>query len=411
MSEQNFPDNTLYVMDNLEALRGLNSGTVDLIASDPPFNTGTERAGRDGSYHDDWRWEKDPRAAGQPVLLEWLEEIRELRPALAAVIETTRLTGGENSAAHLCFLGIRLLEMRRVLRPHGSIYLQCDHRSSAGIRMAMDAVMGVGNFRSEIVWQRTNSHNGNVRYGNVTDSILYYAGGEATWNAQHHERSEEELGGCRVDALGRSYRTSDLTAPNQARTFRWRGVKPTKNRSWAYSKERLEELWEAGRIMTDREGRPRLRGLIQYLDEMPPGPPLQNLWTDIPRLGNTASERTGAPDQKPVPLYERIIQASSNPGDLVLDPFVGSGTTLIAAHQLGRRWLGMELRENAAQLACRRLLEAGIDVDERSAPRQSLVPELRARCEVRRDADVRTDQEATENSTKPSQAKTPARRG
>lgn len=386
MSEQNFPDNTLYLMDNLAALRGMAGETVDLVATDPPFNTGVERNGRGGSYRDDWHWEDDPRATLQPVRREWLEEIGDRSRPLAAVIEAARLTQGKDSAAYLCFLGIRLLEMLRVLRPHGSIYLQCDHRASAGIRMAMDAVFGAKNFRSEIVWQRTNAHNGNVRYGTVTDSILYYAGAGAPWNPQYHERSEEEMAGYRVDALGRSYKTNDLTAPNLSRRFAWRGVRPPANRSWAHSEERLEELWEAGRITADREGRPLLRGMIQYLDEMPPGPPLQNLWTDVPRIGNTAGERTGAPDQKPVALYERIIEASSHPGDLVLDPFMGSGTTLIAAHRVGRRFLGMEIGEEAVDLAAGRLLAAGIDVDTQQAARRSILPELRARCRVLREA-------------------------
>ena len=163
MSEQNFPDNTLYELDNLDVLRGMNSETVDLIATDPPFNTKRNRSGTAGFYVDNWKWGDTGRLPDQwkwnEVHPKWLEEIKDDSPALFQVIEAARECHDDGIAAFLCFLSVRLLEMHRVLKPTGSIYLHCDHTANAYIRMCMDAIFGHRNFRNEIVWCYTGPSN------------------------------------------------------------------------------------------------------------------------------------------------------------------------------------------------------------------------------------------------------------
>ena len=364
---QNFPDNVLYETDNLDVLKGMNSETIHLIAADPPFNTGTKRSGKSGSYTDRWRWAKndapplDPNSWNE-VSPNILEEVREKSDALHQVITASSRSRGDDTAAYLCYLGIRLIEMHRVLASGGSLYLHCDHSISPYIRIALDSIFGAGNFHNEIVWKRTQAHNNSPRYGNITDSILYYTKGKGTWNKQYHMRSDRELGEYRKDSKGRSYKTNDLTAPDPHPSggFEWRGTTPPSTRHWAYTYKKLEELWEAGRIKTDKMGRPLKRGHIQYLDEMPPGPPLQNLWTDIERVGSNARERTGSPDQKPLAIYERIILTSSNPGEVVMTPFAGSGTVIIAARKHDRRWVGIDPRPDTRFHIARRMLDMKI---------------------------------------------------
>ena len=192
MADQNFPDNVLYNMDNLDVLRGMNSETVDLVATDPPFNKKRNRSASAGQYEDAWRWEDDPSMAQrpdqwlwQPVHRAWLDEIHDDNNALFQVIEATRVTQDDDTAAFLCFLGVRLMEMHRILKPTGSIYLHCDHSTNAYIRMVMDEVFGKRNFRNEIVWQRTITKKGNLTKGLAHDAdiILRYSKSEQfVWN-------------------------------------------------------------------------------------------------------------------------------------------------------------------------------------------------------------------------------------
>ena len=346
--------NILYLADNLEAMRGMEGRSVDLIATDPPFNKGNTRTARKASYQDSFNWEDLPGCNGNPVPRAWMKEIQERNQALGQVARAAEASSGPEAGAYLCFLGVRLLEMRRLLRDSGSIYLQCDHAASAHIRMAMDSVFGHRNFRNEIVWKRTNAHNDGRKFGCITDSILYYALPGYTWNQERSPYSEEQMRRYAQEGEGRLYTGGTLASPRPypGRMFTWRGVMP--RNGWRYSLERLEELWEEGRILTRPDGRPRLDGLKIYLDETL-GKPIQNLWDDIPRVSNTGRERNGHPDQKPLALYRRIILASSNPGDLVLDPFSGSGTTLAAAQELGRRWTGIEPRREAVETTLQRL--------------------------------------------------------
>ena len=191
MAEQNFPDNVLYELDNLDVLRGMNSETVDLIATDPPFNTRRNRAGTAGFYVDNWKWGDTGKLPDQWAWNEvhpvWMEQIKDDNRALYEVINAARTCHGEDIAAFLCFLSVRLLEMRRVLKPTGSIYLHCDHTANGYIRMAMDAVFGARNFRNEIAWCYTGPGSPGMRqFNRKHDTIFWYAKG-ARWTFNSNE--------------------------------------------------------------------------------------------------------------------------------------------------------------------------------------------------------------------------------
>lgn len=322
MTTPNFINRTLYHRDNLEVLRGMNSGIVHLIATDPPFNKNRDfhatpdSLAAGGGFQDRWSWERD-------VHQTWLDQIKDDWPAVDAVIETAKGSYGSDIAAFLAFMAVRLMEMRRVLRDNGSIYLHCDPTAAAYLKVLMDAVFGYQQFCNEIVWQRTESHNTANRYGNIADVILFYAKSQqAVWHRHFHEHqgqkySEQQRKRFRYVADdGRLYKLENLTAPridSDSGKFEWRGTTPGPTRGWGYTLAQLERWWAEGRIHVKRDGTPRTDGLKVYLDESE-GKPLQNIWTDIPRIPNTSSERTGWPTQKPLALYERIIQASQQSG-------------------------------------------------------------------------------------------------
>ena len=365
MGEPNFKNRTLYHHDNLAVLRGMNSNSVHLIATDPPFNKSRDfhatpdSLASGASFQDRWSWRDD-------IHDDWLIEIQRDHPEVWSVITSAKEVYGDDMAAFLCWMGVRLLEMHRVLREDGSMYLHCDHTASHYLKALMDAIFGRRNFRSEITWQRTEAHNTANYYGNISDIILFYTkSDEATWNRNFHEYGEGEeryseqfLKRFRhVDETGRRYRVDDLTAPrpnSDSGKFTWRGTTPGPTRGWGYTLEQLEQWWSEGRIHTKRDGTPRMDGLKRFLDESE-GKPLQNIWTDISRIANTSSERTGYPTQKPLTLYERIVKVSSDEGDIVLDPFCGCATTPIAAERLGRQWIGIDIWDGAADVVRQRM--------------------------------------------------------
>ena len=323
MPEANFPNTVLYEKDNLEVLRGMNSSTVDLIATDPPFNTKRSRSGTAGFYVDNWRWGDTRSLPDQwkwnEVHPRWLEEIKDDHPALFQAIESAKLCQDEDTAAFLCFLSVRLLEMHRILKPTGSIYLHCDPTASHYIKTCMDAIWGKTNFRNEIVWQMKTTSGFKSRANNWIrdhDTLLYYHGsGTPTFNKEYRPYSEK------------------------------------------YIKSMFKGVDEEGRRYRQRTNK------RYYADEG--GIPLGNVWTDIHsfQTATQSKERTGSPDQKPLALYERIIKASSNEGDIVLDPFCGCATTIIAAHNLNRRWVGIDRRKDARYHIITRLM--GVTPKER----------------------------------------------
>ena len=356
--------NRLYYGDCLTIMRDMGLGAVDLIYLDPPFSsnrdynaiykdeTGRPLPDQIEAFCDMWTLDEAREKAirHMPVLMRengiedsvvqfwriWMNALRKTNPRLLA---------------YLSYMVERLVPMKAILKPTGSIYLHCDPTASHYIKVMMDGIFGHENFRNEITWQRTESHNTADRYGNVADTILYYAASpSAVWNPQYQPYSEAQQKRHRHrDKDGRLYRLDDLTAPrpnSESGKFKWRGTTPPKNRGWGYRLERLEEWWLEGRIQTKRDGTPRMDGLKRYLDESP-GKAVQNIWTDIPRIPNTSSERMGYDTQKPLKLLRRIINASSNPGNVVFDPFCGCATTLEAAHQLGRQWIGIDIAIHA----------------------------------------------------------------
>ena len=374
----NFKPNTLFLGDNLPVLRGMNSDVVDLIYLDPPFNSKRQYAGTIGTdaeratFDDTWRWDSlDER---------WLGEIDRRCPALSAVVHAAKLTQGDGTAAYLAFMGVRLLELNRVLKSSGSIWLHCDGTASHYLKAAMDAVFGKANFRNEVIWRRTNAHPLSLRkFEAVTDSLLYFAkSGDFLFHGDRTPMSQAQLAALftRHDERGR-YTTTDLTggkAGGKEAYKPFKGVKPSAGRAWAppvlaklpqWAREALGDgyaeldqlakchaLDRIGLIYWTKQGRPRFK---RYADAAP-AQPVPNLWNDIkPASGD---ERTGWATQKPLALLQRIIKASSNAGDLVLDPFAGCATCCVASAMEGRRWVGIEACEAASEIVEVRLSEA-----------------------------------------------------
>jgi site-specific DNA-methyltransferase (adenine-specific) len=385
-------ENVLYYGDNLDILRRyIKDETVDLIYLDPPFNSnvtynvlfgernGSQAAAQIKAFEDTWQWDQAAARAYQ----ETVEGGGRVSQALQGLY---LLLGSSNMMAYLAMMAPRLVELHRVVKRTGSIYLHCDPTASHYLKIVMDAVFGHDGFRNEINWVRTNAHNLKSRFWpKVSDIILYYTKGpDWVWHEQYQPYSREQLKRYRVDEdSGRLFTGQDLTITggSKGRQFEWRGAKPPANRSWGYSVERLEQLWGEGKILTKRDGSPRLDGLKVFLDEMP-GKVVSSVWDDIRRLGNTAAERLGYPTQKPEALLERIIRASSHEGDLVLDPFCGCGTAIVVAQRLGRRWIGIDITHLAITLMKHRLQGAfGDEVTYQVIGEPVSLPDARALAE------------------------------
>ena len=373
---------TLFLEDNLPVMRGLDSESVDLIATDPPFNKGvgafegTTKAGVDVEFKDVWHW--------GDVQEKWVADIEGDHPRLYNVIRAANSAAGDGMGAFLCWMSVRILEMHRVLKPNGSIYLHCDPTASHYLKAMMDAIFGPENFRNEVVWKRHSGRTGGKQFGRVHDIILFYSNGsDYTWNEQHlpHDEGYVKRAYRHKDKRGR-FRVDNLTAPGTSdgeSGKSWRGIDPTtRGNHWRTPTKggmndfiiendlipgwpdeypgvhaRLDVLDEAGLIFwpAKQGGMP---GLKRYLKSAK-GPGVEDIITDIKRLEANSKERTGYPTQKPLALYKRLVAASSNPGDMVLDPFAGCATTCVAAEQLGRQWIGIDIQEKAGTVIRDRL--------------------------------------------------------
>ena len=341
----NFHNRTLFHGDNLAFLRGMNSETVHLIATDPPFNKNRDFHATPDSlaagakFKDRWRWDADVHEV-------WIDRIQDDWFAVSQVIQVARAAYGDDMAAFLCWLGVRLMEMHRILRPDGSLYLHTDDTAFAYLKILLDAIFGSDNLRAQIVWRRYGSHNDAKKYGRVCDLILFYAkDGKGVWNGAWAPLDK--------DYVRRTYRHKDqrgryMTAPlhtgglrGGGYTYEFRGHL----RTWRYPEARMRELERDNRLHESATGSGPPRRKV-YLSESK-GRNASNVWTDIKPLAGSHKERTGFPTQKPLALYERIIQASSNEGDFVLDPFCGCATTPIAAERLKRKWVGMDIWDGA----------------------------------------------------------------
>jgi len=317
-------------------------GGIKLIYIDPPFDVGAdfsmdiEIGGSTGSPTETFT--KKPNV---------LEEL------------AYRDTWGKGADSFIAMIYERLMLMRDLLAEDGSIYVHCDWRVNAYLRLVLEEIFSRAFFQNEITWIRTNAHNMQTQgYARSQETIFFATKSESfIFNEQRTEYGDAQLSRYKKDEDGRLYTGRDMTfsSVNQNRQFEWRGTKPPPNRSWGYTLEKLEELWAQGRILTKQDGTPRLDGLKVYLDETK-GKPLTTLWDDVGRIGNTSSERIGYPTQKPEALLERIIKASSKENDIVADFFCGSGTTLAAAEKLGRKWIGSDLGKFAIHTTRKRLI-------------------------------------------------------
>ena len=360
-------ENTLYYGDNLDILkRHIPDETVDLVYLDPPFKSnqnynvlfkeknGSQAASQIRAFEDTWTWGQDDES----VYADLVTKGGKVADCLQAF---RTFTGPCDMLAYLVMMAPRLIELRRVMKPTGSIYLHCDPAASHYLKMLMDAIFSAVNFRNEIIWERTNVHNDARRkFPDVSDTILFFSKtNQYIFHTQFVEYSDDHIESCYkyADKDGRKYTTRDLRSPHPRPnlTYEYKGYKPHAN-GWSISKEKMEEYDRLGLIIFPRSPTGRLR-LKRYLDEMP-GTPARNIWTDIRPIQAQAAERLGYPTQKPEALLERIIQASSNEGDIVLDPFCGCGTTIAAAQKLKRRWIGIDITHLAITLMKKRLLDA-----------------------------------------------------
>ena len=357
--------NRLYYGDNLSVLREhVRSESVDLVYLDPPFNsnanynilfkspTGSSSDAQIEAFEDTWHWNDVAEDAFDQVARSGNTKAFDLLNAMRGFLDENDMM------AYLSMMAIRLIELHRVLKPTGSLYLHCDPTASHYLKLLLDGVFGADKFRNEIVWKRTTPKGlAFSRFASNHDVILVYQRGDSTtWNASYSPHSEDYLERYNLidEVTGKRFQATSLINPNSNRpnlTYEFGGH----TRVWRWTKERMLAASDAGLIyFPARGGIPREK---RFLDEQE-GVPLSDVWTDIPPLNSQAQERLGYPTQKPLALLERIIAASSNPGDVVLDPFCGCGTAVHAAQKLGRQWIGIDITHLAISLIEKRMKAA-----------------------------------------------------
>lgn len=366
---------TLYFGDNLNILRDkISPESIDLIYLDPPFNSkrnynllfrtpkGHESDAQITAFEDSWQWGDQAEKEFDEILKQPNTNVAEMVRALRQFLKTQN---GQDSdiMAYLVMMANRLLEMYRVLRPTGSLYLHCDPTASHYLKVVMDSIFGAENFRNEIIWQRTSSHNDSKKWASVHDTILFYSKSSSfIWNrifTEHDKkyvdtfyRHSDDRGIYRLDHIIRSA----TMGPRPNLSYEFKGYKP--EWGWRVVREKLEALDADNRIEWSSTGRPYLK---RYLEEQS-GTPIKSVVTDILPISAQAAERLGYPTQKPLALLERIISASSPVGGVVCDPFCGCGTAVHAAQKLGRDWIGIDITHLAIRLIEKRLREAFPDL-------------------------------------------------
>ncbi|MCZ8141019.1 MAG: DNA methyltransferase [Acetobacteraceae bacterium] len=373
--------NRLFYGDNLAVLRGRDADgkplipdeSIDLIYLDPPFNSAATynvlfRA-PDGkmsdsqleAFEDSWHWGDAAAAAYEDVLTQsvYTDASVLLRGIVTAL-------GKNDMTAYLAMMAVRLIELHRVLKPTGSLYLHCDPTASHYLKILLDGIFGAENFVNELVWKRSDAHNdarqGAKHFGRIHDVIFFYrktGSPDRVFNVLYNPLPQKTIDSWYrniEEGTGRRYNKADVTGPGGAAKgnpfYEWNGI----SRYWRYSKERMQRLHDEGKLVYSKSGMTYEK---RYLDASR-GVSVQDLWDDVEMLRglNATGERLGYPTQKPLALLERIINASSNPGDVVLDPFCGCGTTVHAAEKLGRRWVGIDVTHLAISLVERRLKDA-----------------------------------------------------
>jgi len=367
MAKSPFESNTLYYGDNLEVLRKyFPDNCIDLVYLDPPFNskadynilfkesTGEESVAQIQAFSDFWHWDK----MAEKTYLEIQED-----PKLTDMIQFLHAHLGRNDMmAYLVMMTIRLRELHRVLRSTGSLFLHCDTTASHYLKLVLDSIFEPQNFHNEIVWKRFNFHADAKRFGKVADRILFYSkSGDYKFSRQMapYKKVYIESKFKYTDENGRRFRLSDLNPPaNRGPVYEFHGV----TRAWRFTKEKMLKLEKDGRIYT----KSRVPQLKRYLDELEArgGAAVHEIWDDIPAINSQAKERIGFQTQKPTKLLERIIEASTGEGDLVVDPFCGCGTTIMASQMLKRRWIGIDITHLAISLIRSRLKEIHVQANK-----------------------------------------------
>jgi site-specific DNA-methyltransferase (adenine-specific) len=366
--------NKLYFGDNLHVLREhIADESVDLVYLDPPFNSnanynilfkspeGADSDAQIEAFEDTWHWNESAEEAFDDVMRSGNSDAFELLNAMR------RFLGDNDMMAYLAMMAVRLIELHRVLKPTGSLYLHCDPTASHYLKLLLDAVFGADRFRNEVTWKRTTTHSDSKTWSRVSDIILFYTKGKSfTWNTPREAHNDDYVTTKyrHDDGDGRGlYRLDNMTSPNPRPNmmYEWEGF-PFPPMGWRYQRETMQRLHDEGRIYYPKnpdgsyriDRRPQLK---RYLNEMEGGV-MGTIWSDISPLNSQAQERLGYPTQKPLALLERIIAASSNEGDVVLDPFCGCGTAVHAAQKLGRQWIGIDVTHLAVGLIEKRMKEA-----------------------------------------------------
>ncbi|MDD5288682.1 MAG: DNA methyltransferase [Dehalococcoidales bacterium] len=356
----------LYYGDNLDILRKyIPDNSVDLIYLDPPFNSkkdynilfkengGLASEAQIHAFSDSWHWTQSAQDAYQEIAIKGPLKLGKLIDSLRDAI------GSNDVMAYLVMMTVRLIELHRVLKPTGSLYLHCDPTASHYLKIVLDQIFGPANFRNEIVWRRTNAKGlAFTRFASNHDTILRYSKSEkAVWHPQYKEHDSSYLKTFYryvEEGTGRRYRLDNLANPNKNRpnlTYEFLGV----TRVWRWTKKRMQEAYEKGLVVQSSPG--AVPSLKRYLDEQE-GTSVDDIWDDILPVQAQAKERLGYETQKPLALLERIISASSDKGDVVLDPFCGCGTAVIAAQKLNRKWIGIDITHLAINLMRNRLKDS-----------------------------------------------------
>lgn len=378
--------NKLLFGDNLKWLRDTKifpDASVDLVYLDPPFNSNAdynvlfkEDSGADSqaqfhAFTDTWNWADAAETYAEFIDTCEKPDVVEMVAALRSFLKSSPMM------AYLAMMAPRLVELHRILKPTGSLYLHCDPTASHYLRMLLDGIFGAENFRNDIVWKRKagrgETNNAAIRFGVSADNILFYArSGKAVFHRQHRENNAHyiETKFTNIDEKGRRYHLDNLTSPSYRPNliYEYKGYKPPA-KGWAVSREKMEQMDADGRVYFPADKNLRLRRK-RFLDELE-GETVDSLWDDIPPINSQAIERLGYPTQKPQALLERIVEASSNEGDVVLDPFCGCGTAVHAAQKLGRQWIGIDVTYLAINLIKIRLKDAfgdDVQIDERGQP-------------------------------------------
>lgn len=364
--------NKLYFGDNLDILRQhIATESVDLVYLDPPFNSkrgynilyktpkGQESQAQAIAFQDTWSWGEQSEREFEDIKKSSYTSLSQLMVAMRSFMRESDMM------TYLVMMARRLMELHRILKPTGSIYLHCDSTANHYLRILLDNIFGSENFRNEIIWKRQSSHNDAInQFAAISDTIFFYVKSPAAkFNVVRRALDPEYVAKFyrHKDVNGRLYQLDNMASPNPRPNmmYDWMGYAyPPKG--WRYEKATMQKLHDEGRIYypSDKKQRPRLK---RYLDENQ-GMAVPNVWDDINSLVAGAKEFLGYPTQKPLPLLERIIQASSKPGDVVLDPFCGCGTAVHAAQKLGRQWIGIDITHMAISLIEKRLRDAFKDI-------------------------------------------------